>query len=180
MKKQTIIIWALVIAIIAVWGAIGILKINTKPAPPSLEVIPYEHIGYSFEYFDNKISKIDAKLILDLIYDIDYTYTEQDDLGEDITGRAMSNPNHIFIRKDLDLETYIVVLSHELTHLKYQTNNETFTEYTSLITLYETNIKMFQSAALNKARFIVGGNCDKKELDCGYYLLNYFGGKLCN
>ena len=180
MKTQTIIIWFLIISLVAVWAIIGFLKINTKPTPPALEVKPYTNVGYSFEAFENTLSKEDVKQILDMVYQVKYSYTEQDNLGEDIEGYAYTNPNRVIVRKDLDLETYIVVLSHELTHLKYATNNETFTEYKSLTTLYETGISAFQSAALNKARFIVGGGYAGQELDCGYYLLIYFGGTLCN
>lgn len=180
LKIQSIIITTLIIALILVWIALFIVikNIDTKKVLPTLKVQPYTYANYEFEVVENTLSKTDVKQILDYIYKIDYTYKEQAYLGRDLDGIAFAQPNTVIIKADLDVYTYTRVLAHELTHLKYETSNETFTEYTALVTLYETNISMFQKVALNQARFIIGGGYEGTELDCGYYLLNYFGGKL--
>ena len=169
------IIWILVTLIAITWVIIGSLCVNTNKQK-QLTVLPYKHKSYVFDVFECDMSKCEIKNKLDDVYDIRYEYAEQPYLGENIDGIA--TPNKIIVRDDLDTEQYIIVLSHELTHLKYNTNNETFTEYTSLVTLYESGENAFKVAALNKARFIVAGGYKGSDLDCGYYLLNYFGGKL--
>ena len=109
-----------------------------------------------------------------MVYNVSYTYVEQDYLGDDIAGIAEANPNRITILDSLDIIDYITTLSHEISHLKYR-GNETYTEYISLVTLYETNISLFQKVALNKARLIVSGSIyARTEYDCGYYLQKYF------
>ena len=172
LKIQRIVIAILVALLILTWIAIGIVKSKTKQL--ELAVIQYNHRHYAMEYVDCNLTKQEIRDVLDDIYGVSYIYYETNYLGEDVDGIAESKPNRISVLDSLDNETYIIVLSHELTHLKYQTSNETFTEYKSLTTLYETNIEVFKKAALNKVKFIIGGGYDGKEIDCGYYLLNYF------
>lgn len=176
LRFQKFLIILLTLALILTWTMIGITMYKThhRKEPPSLDVLPYNYKYYALEYVDTDLSKQDIRIILNMVYDVSYTYTEQSYIGEDIEGIAQSNPNRITILDSIDEITYITVLSHELTHLKYKTSNETFTEYTSLVTLYETNINVFQKAALNKARFIISGGYAGTEHDCGYYLQKYF------
>lgn len=68
---------------------------------------------------------------------------------------------------------YTFFLAHELTHLKYYTANECFTEYTAIITLYESGNDYFKNVALWRASLIIQSNL-QDEYDCGYYLLEYF------
>lgn len=68
---------------------------------------------------------------------------------------------------------YTFFLAHELTHLKYFTANECFTEYTAIITLYESGNEYFRNVALWRAHLTLQAN-SQDEYDCGYYLLEYF------
>ena len=178
LKIQRAIIVLLVLAIIATCIANGILVYKTehrqKPVYPYFEVLPYNHQYYALEYVETNLTKQDIRIILDMVYNVSYTYVEQDYLGDDIAGIAEANPNRITILDSLDIIDYITTLSHEISHLKYR-GNETYTEYISLVTLYETNISLFQKVALNKARLIVSGSIyARTEYDCGYYLQKYF------
>lgn len=69
---------------------------------------------------------------------------------------------------------YTFFLAHELTHLKYYTANECFTEYTAIITLYESGNEYFKNVALWRANATIQSHL-QDEYDCGYYLLEYFG-----
>lgn len=181
MNKQKKIIVILLLSLVLVWTAIFMVKCNTKK-PPSLAVIEYTHRDCRLEKVECNLNKTEIKLILDAFYDVKYDYEEKDYLGHKyesaVLGTASIKPNKIVVMNNLTNETYCVVLAHELTHIKYKTSDETFTEYKSIVLLYETKIPMFQKSALNRARRIVSGHFKGTEYDCGYYLLNYFGGIL--
>ena len=69
----------------------------------------------------------------------------------------------------------VIAYAHELTHLKYYTVNETFTEYKATIILYESGVPYFRNAALINVNCIVNcGGYTNTEYDCGAYLLEYF------
>ena len=78
---------------------------------------------------------------------------------------------HNKLTKDMEAFTY----AHELTHLKYFTKNETFTEYNTIIELYESNEPYFKYLALKFANGIINYNWFKNtKYDCGLYLQKYF------
>ena len=179
LRIQRIAIVLLLLALAATWTMTGIVIYKTEhrkePEYPYYTVLPYNYEYHALEYVECNLSKQDIRIILNLFYDIEYTYVEQDYLGKDIEGIAEASPNRrITVLDSLDNITYISVLSHEICHLKYR-GNETYTEYISIVKLYETNISLFQKVALNRARMIVSGSIYAgTEYDCGYYLLKYF------
>ena len=119
-KIQRIIIVILIALIILTWVAIGVIKNKTKQLELAVVQYPYKH--YPLEYVDCNLTKQEIRDALDDVYGIDYIYHETNYLGEDVDGIAESKPNRISVLDSLDNETYIIVLSHELTHLKYQTS----------------------------------------------------------
>lgn len=68
---------------------------------------------------------------------------------------------------------YTFFLAHEFVHITYTTNNECFTEFTTIKTLYESGNEWFKNVALWRANDIVSHNL-QDNYDCGYYILEYF------
>lgn len=181
-KKITIWILSILIVLSVIANGIMVYKIKNKPKPPSLDVIPYEHYYIPQDIILCTLTKTEVKEMIDDVYKTSYTYNEVGYLGVDLRGdtlqgNADTTNRHISVLSNLQIINYIEVLSHEIVHIKYQTTNETFTEYTSIISLYESDVGVFRSVALNRARFIIGGGCAGTEYDCGYYLIEYFKGR---
>ena len=146
-----------------------------------LDIIPYEHFYIPMQELDCNYTKQEVKSILDKKYKQKYTYSEANLYESHSNGflytAAITNIKEktIIISSTLSIEEYIYVMSHELTHLKYKSTNETWVEYTAIIALYESGNDVFEIVALNRARQIVSGFFINTEYDCGYYLLEYFG-----
>lgn len=173
-KKITLWVLSILIVLAIIVDGIIVYRINNKPKPPELEVIPYEHYYIPQEKITCSWTKQEVKVLLNLLYDTSYTYSEQDYIGEKIAGDSNIADRHIIVLSNLSVIDYIWVLSHEIVHIKYQAANETFTEYTSIVTLYESEIIVFKKVALNRAKLIISGGYAETEYDCGYYLKNYF------
>lgn len=178
--KKKIIIWVLsiLLGLTTIANVIITYKIKNIDKPATLRVVPYEHYYSPQEEIICNLTKAEVKELLNDIYQTSYTYSEQEYLGENVKGVADVTNKHITLLSDLHTIRYIEVLSHEIVHIKYQTSNETFTEYTSIVTLYESGIETFKKIALNKARLIISGTYENTQYDCGYYLLKYFGEEL--
>lgn len=178
MKKKLIIIWTLIelIAIASVLNMFIVIKSNNKDKPPALEVKPYTHKYIPLETVKCDLNKPEAKSIIDNIYKVEYICNEVDFIADYVMGYTQGKS--ILILNSLSITDYIIVLSHELTHVKYNTSNETFVEYTSIITLYEKGDDTFKKIALNRAKLIIAGCYKGTDYDCGYYLLEYFKNQL--
>lgn len=182
-KTKKIVIWILSILLIFVTITnIQITLAIRHQKKTTLKVVEYQHVSYDLEEFKCDLSRKEIKRILDAFAGVSYKYVEVDDLWCDVkyatAGIADIKNKTITLVNWLPEEYYVVTLAHELTHLKYKAYNETFTEYKSLTWLYETNIRAFQIASLNRAKTIIRGDYAGTEYDCGYYLLEYFKGVL--
>lgn len=181
MKKIIIIILSVLLLIVTIANVQITLKIRHKKRT-TLEVVEYQHIDYELSQFKCDLSRREVKTILDAFSGVSYKYVEVGEIWSDnkyaTAGTTDIKNKTITLVNWLPVEYYIVALAHELTHLKYKAENETFTEYKSLTWLYETNIRAFQIASLNRAKTIIRGDYAGTEYDCGYYLLQYFKGEL--
>ena len=174
MKKFIIIILSILLATIIGFDIYLVYRHYNQVEPPHLDVIPYEHFYMPQEHIETQYTKLEIKEMIDCIYNVDYKYQEVGFLNSNVLGKSNIDKKVLKIVPYINEIEYIWVLSHELVHIKYQTANETFTEYTSIITLYESNNILFQKVALNRAKFIISGAYQGTEYDCGYYLLEYF------
>ena len=173
MKKLIIIILSIMVAIVVAFDIYLVYRHYNPKEPPSLEVIPYEHLTLPTKPIECNLTKQEIKSLLDKFYRIRYTYGEFDSLSDD----GYVNGNHIVIKSSLTKEEYLFALAHEITHIKYETSNETFVEYTTIIELYESGNELFKQVALNKTRMILSGSAMGTDYDCGAYLLTYFEGE---
>ena len=140
-----------------------------------LEVKPYNAITLNYTLDNPYESTAEIKTDLDKLFNAGaYIYKEEQlrpGVGATtnltfriitISPRYVNNPHY-----------YTFFLAHELTHLKYYTGNECFTEYKAIITLYESGNEYFKNVALCQANATMLNNL-QDEYDCGYYLVEYF------
>lgn len=170
MKKFIIILLSILVV-----GAIAFdvwLVIEHKKQPPSLEVKPYTKVYLPYEYPKTTLTKPEIRSLLDNLYKIKYTYEEIEEQEQLTWGYAQGN--HIMICDHISATNYVYVLAHEMVHIKYNTNNETFAEYKTITTLVESGNELFRAVATDRAKFIVSGGLNGTERDCGYYLKEYF------
>lgn len=172
MKKFIIIILSILVAIAIGFDIYLVYRHHHPKEPPHLDIIPYEHFTIPQEHIETELSKAEIRTMLDSLYNIKYTYREIEEREQLEWG--YTHDGVIEIVNYISPIDYVHVLAHEMTHIKYGTSNETFTEFKTITTLYESNNILFQKVALNRAKFIISGGLAHDERDCGYYLLEYF------
>lgn len=176
-KKQIILIYILVfMLILSLIGLFIVIRMQNRLKPEYLPVKQYQHRYIPLEKIECDLTKKEAKQIVDSLYNVKYDYKEVN-IIDDNGSAGYTNNRQVLVLNSLNVEDYIVVLSHELVHIKYNTFNETFVEYTSIVTMYESDIDIIQKISLNRARLIIAGCYANTDYDCGYYLLEYFENK---
>lgn len=169
-KRRTITLLSFLILLAIVFDLI-IVAYFSKPHYPMLKVIPYEHLTLPVQPIDCTLTKMEIKAMIDDFYNIHYNYYEADIQGTD--GGYVDKKRNITININLTNTEYLFALAHEITHIKYNTPNETFVEYTTIVELLESGNTLFEQVAMNKARMIISGSAMGTEYDCGYYLIKY-------
>lgn len=163
---------ALLMAMFMLYEGIILVKCGNGPA---YEVKGYQgELVLEYDIRNCPYNKPQIKIQVDNLFNNPfYFYNEVDDFGYD--GLTTFVIRKIEIRTALPLAEYTYVMAHELVHLTEYTMNECYTTYKSIILLYESNNAWFKEVAKYKASEIVE-NHNKGVYDCGYYLLEYFGG----
>lgn len=83
----------------------------------------------------------------------------------------------VILRNYQQYLTDVKAYSHELAHIKYQTNNDTFVTYKAITTLYESENQFLNFVAIEYANDVLSGGYQNTDYDCSYYLYKYFWGK---
>lgn len=91
----------------------------------------------------------------------------------DCSGYSRLISRQIVIERQLSTTKLILVLTHELVHLIYFTDNERFVQYKTFCILYESGNETLRAIAMNFAREMITYNIYPKAYDCGYYILKY-------
>lgn len=165
--SNLIIFLTLIITVLTVFQIIYIFNyIN-------LEVKDYKKTQLTIENMEYTLTKKEIRNIIKELYDIPHIYIETDNLPEKENGISYVLLRMINVKKSLDIKTYAITYAHELTHIKYQTADETFTTFMTFVTLYESGNKELQNMALKEAQGIINGGYAGTEYDCGYYILKY-------
>lgn len=112
---------------------------------------------------------------IDKLLDVNYSLLRKD-LPGNILGKANLITFHIDIEPNLSLEMYTFTLTHEITHLKYYTVNERFTNYYAWLILYESGIDYFKQVALAIADQDFRG-LTYYDYSCAGYIEEYLRGK---
>lgn len=94
-------------------------------------------------------------------------------LPQNIGGKASPMLKLVFIDKNLTSIDFEISLAHEFTHIRYQTVNECFTTYQTIIDLYESDSEYLKAVAIEYANDVMFGRFPE-QYNCGYYLYEYF------
>lgn len=112
---------------------------------------------------------------IDKLTNVNYSLSKKD-LPGNVLGKANLITFHIDIEFGLSLEMYTFTLTHEITHLKYYTVDERFTNYYAWLILYESGIDYFKQVALAIADQDFRG-LTYYEYSCAGYIEEYLRGK---
>lgn len=167
LKAQYIII-AILVVILLIVTALNIyitLAYNWQPKP--YEVGHFVDAPPPYE----EPSKAEAKQMVKAVYDTPHILKEK---YMDKDGDTNYFTRTVYVQKGVSVSDFILFYSHELTHLKYWCENETFVMYKTITTLYESDNHVLKCVALAAKKNILDGNVENPEYDCGYYLLQYF------
>ena len=138
-----------------------------------LEVKPYEKTRLVVTPTPQTLTKETAKELVSDLYNTPHIYFEKD-LKDGISGLAIPYLRLVFVDENLiSLHYFITTYAHELTHVKYQVVNETFTAYKTFTTLYESGNAELKYHAMVYANDVLRGAYRRGEYDCGYYILEY-------
>ena len=138
-----------------------------------LEVLPYEQVQLSVTPMETNYTKETAKQAIDKLYNTKHKYNETK-VAKGTTGNAQVFTRVVNIDPNLTVHEYIITYAHELTHVKYQTADETFTAYKTFEVLYESGDEELKYHATKYASAVIAGAYEYTDYDCGYYMLKYF------
>ena len=165
-KRKIIIIIILIVLNVYFWCIIGHLKLSYKNYKPK----EYEHSQFYNPQVNISLDKTSARKLIKKLVKTPHTYKEKQIDGY---GRSIILFRKVEININLGIEDYVITYTHELTHLKYLTENETWVSYKTFKTLYESGNTELKYIALNYANKVLQGNWQGTEYDCGYYILKY-------
>lgn len=143
------------------------LSHNWKPKP-------YERIELEQPTdIAKNVPKSDLKHLVDKLVNTPHFYAEK--------GKRMQNWGYsqilfrrVVVNSTLDGGDYVVTYTHELTHLKYWCENETFVSYKTFVALYESGNEILRNVAERYAYDVVTlGGFEGTEYDIGFYILRY-------
>jgi len=98
------------------------------------------------------------------------------DLDESLYGQSIVPINLVLLDDSLNCVQTIQTLTHELCHIKYYTNNETYTEYMTFVELYESDNIYLKNAAewMIYEHLALQGHVNT-AYDISYYIAEYLG-----
>ena len=98
------------------------------------------------------------------------------DLDESLFGQSIVPISLVILDDELNSTQTIQTLAHELCHIKYFTNNETYTEYMTFVELYESdNIYLKNAAEWMIYEHLVLQVHYGTDYDISYYIAEYLG-----
>ena len=157
-----LIIWAL-----AVWANYGYIMWHHQEKPMQSGSVIYTVSSV----------ELDQKTAVEIVnnhFHFWWASIEFCDMQGKASGQAIFLLNKIKIEQTLSGWDTLKTLTHEYCHLKYNTNNETFTEYMTFVEMYESdNVTLHQ-----RARYMIMEKCMYHEsqdtaYDCSAYIYDY-------
>ena len=140
----------------------------------TLELKPhiYKSFDSSFKKVDYSVTMDEAIVIVDNFMKVHYTLEIVEDNGK-FLGRNLCCTTYIQIVEQSGWET-LWTLTHELVHYKYQSSNETFTNFKTWQLLYESGVSILVARAKYEAydQGELGGS-KNTEYDISWYIVNY-------
>lgn len=171
-KWKTIVIIVLSVLLVISTSLISWIKLSHNWKPKPYERIELEQPAD----IAKNVRKSDVKHLVDKLVNTPHFYTEK--------GKRMQNWGYsqimfrrVVINSYLEGEDYVITYTHELVHLKYWCENETYTSFKTFVALYESGNEILRNVAERYAYSVITlGEFDGTEYDCGYYILEYLKG----
>ena len=147
-------------------------------AMTDMKVMNYDRFHVQVEEIEYSLTKKEAKQLVKDLYNTPHIYIETSNINEYSYANSFIMARVVRIKPNLSILDYVFSYAHELTHIKYQTADETYTMFKTFTTLYESGNEELQNIALRYAQNIIEGGYLDTEYDCGYYILEYFKGEI--
>ena len=109
---------------------------------------------------DIEMSRTEAREKIEALFDNPKYFLIEKSINNDF-GRCYPLINLIIIKPELDIETFVITLTHELCHLYYNTADERYVSFMTFKILYES--KDFNCIACKNGYLQI----------CGYFSYNY-------
>ena len=141
-----------------------------------LEVLPYKNqyiYVWKMEYPPNS----QIKALIDDLYDTPHITIHKNIPRKSTPAYSIVQYRIVFMDIDLSGVDYAISYAHELTHIKHQTADETWTTFYTWKTLIESDNEFLQNAGFIYESRIMCGGYEGTEYDCGYYIENYRKGQ---
>ena len=123
------------------------------------------------------LSKENLRELVDNEFEISYNYREVDSIKDGSLGTAGILFRDITVVKNMsthetqDKYLYVIVLTHEIMHLKYFTGDERYTTYKTFKELYESDNPVLKEMGLYQAWLIIT-RFYPEEYYCGDQIYN--------
>lgn len=165
-KVIKIVVICLVIIALMIWGNFGYIMWHHKEKP-----IESSYITYTASSVE-----LDQKTAVEIVKNhfhfwwVGISFCEM----QGINGKAIFLLNQIKLNTNLSGWDTLYVLTHEYCHLKYNTANETFTEYMTFVEMCESDNVTLQQ----RGKYMIMEQCmyhdrNNSEYDCSGYIYDY-------
>ena len=172
-KIKTVIIVILVIANLIAWPMVFYSRLSHQ-----IKVRYYEETQLEVIEVEQTLTHKQAKAKIKNLMKTPHLYFEINIDEEGLNGQVIMMLGTVQIDKGLSIHDYIITYTHELTHLKHFTGNETYCSYMTFVHLYESGDVELRYHALVYANKVLSGEFKGTDYDCGYYILDYLGGRV--
>lgn len=139
----------------------------------NIDTKQYEIVNLKIEDMEYTLTKDQVKQMVSNLYNTPHMYLETDNLSAGSNGNSLVVARVVTIKKELSVSEYAIAYAHELTHVKYQVADETYTTFKTFTTLFESGNAELRHMALKDAQIIIYGGYGRSEYDCGYQILEY-------
>ena len=168
-KWKTIVIIILSVLLAISTSLIGWIKLshNWKPKP---------YVSVKLEQpidATRNVPKCELKRLVDKLVGVPHFYAEKGERMQN-WGYSQIMFRRVVINSHLKGEDYVITYTHELVHLKYWCENETYTSFKTFVALYESENVILRNVAERYAYSVITlGEFEGTEYDCGFYILRY-------
>ena len=168
---RTFIIVVLVVLILGVTNLNLQMRYSHNIGVKEYEVLDLSQCNIP-ENLAETVNKQELKIKIQKLFNEPHSYKEieSEQLGETFTNAFLRK---VAIKKDLDNEWYVITYTHELCHIKYWTQNDTYVSYKTFVILYESGDYIFKNVAERDAYRVLSGYWKGTDYDAGYYIQNY-------
>ena len=136
-----------------------------------LKVVSFDKY-VEIEYDTPDLEVWEYKGLIDSLYDIPHFYIKCKVPGPYTHGSSVCVFGLVFVEPNLTGYDYAITYAHELTHVKYQTVDDTWVNFKTFKVLYESGSEPLRQIALQFADEQFRG-CYDGNYDCAYYIYEY-------